>query len=140
MNTFQKLHYGLNFTRKLANSHEFNFMKKLVSHPVRHYHVAKNFVKSGGLSNADTYLNISKGLDKVNKKTLPKYSKAYEDLSDGFYVNPFHMISRGLNVGSNVSKNIGRGLQRNKKAKSTLEKTANVAQTGLDIFKDYNNI
>ena len=138
MNTFKKLHYGLNFARKIANSHEYNFMKKLVKHPVRHYHVAKNFVKSGGLTDANTYLTISSKLDKINNKTLPKYNDAYTKLSDGLAPNPFHMISHGLNVGSNVSKHIGKGIQRNKKAKSNLEKTANVAKTGLDIYKDYN--
>ena len=138
MNAFQKLHYLTNFAKKIQNSHEYNFTKKLVNHPQRHYHTAKNFVKSGGLQKANTYLNLSRGISRFQDKNLPKYTKAYSDMTYGLTPNPFNMLNTGLNVASNVSMNVGRGIQRGKKAKSKLEKGMNVARTGLDVYRSLN--
>lgn len=138
MNAFQKLHYTLNFAKKFANSHEYSFAKKLVKDPHRHYNTAAQFVKGGGLKKAKSYMDLARGIQRFNDKTLPKYSKAYSDMTMGLAPNPFQALSTGLGVASNVSMNVGRGIQRGKKAKSSLEKGANVARTGLDIYRSVN--
>ena len=138
MNAFQKLNYVTNFAKKFVNSHEYNFAKKLVKDPHRHFQTATNFVKKGGLKKAKTYMDLARGIQRFNDKSLPKYANTYADLSLGMAPNPFTVLSQGLDVASNVSMNVGRGLQRGKKAKSKLEKGANIARTGLDIYKSIN--
>lgn len=136
--TFTKKLHGIgNFAKKFRNSHEYSFAKKLINHPKRHIHKARQFIDHGGLTDPATYIGISRTLNKFNQKGLKKYKDLYENLSEETNVdNPFPAIERGLRIGVAASKGIGRTLQNVKTKKGKLEKGASIVHGAMNTFRD----
>jgi len=122
MTFFRKLAGTLNFTKKFNNSHEFNFLKKVIKNSKKGFKVAKAFVQAGGLSNPNTYRAIEHKIGNVRKYLHHMPYMGY--------------IDSGLGKIQNVSKDIKVGLKNNKRAKNPLEKGRNIAKTAYNVMGD----
>lgn len=130
--------------KKIAHSKEFSFVKKNIGNKRFYHNLGKKITSTDYkhlVSNPKTYRTIAKGLDKADKiqqnigteidKVNPKAGLMYKETV------PVDAISYGLQKGARISKRIGRTLEREKKAKSNLEKGLVLGQSAVSIGREF---